>query len=365
LLTGNTVEEIYFWTLLATTFYAEQNTLSPIINDHEKDITMASTLSFSSFNLQNFQQAGKKIYSNTVTVDQYNAKLDWTRSKVLELDTDIICFQELWSRSCLDDVFSHPSLSSYTLEYIKNENESPWYGIAVAVAIRSPWKASKKNLYKKFEFTNLNKINDNDGEDDEVEVKINRFSRTIINLMLKNETNQNDPEINLYVAHLKSKLPARVKGIDSKHQAAIGSAISTIRRTAEAAALRWLLTNAMKQSNTPTVLIGDLNDDPTSNTLALITQQPSLASSARGSDTSLYSTLQLQQLKSFRDVFYTHEFNRLKGTIDHILVSQEFFEHSANALWEHVDTSIWNDHLNDNSSATSDHGIVKSVFKKI
>jgi len=161
---------------------------------------------------------------------------------------------------------------------------------------------------------------------------------------------------------LKSKLPARVKKIAKRYQDPVGSAISTIRRTAEATALRMMLVDQMKGENTPTVVLGDLNDDPNSNTVNLMTDQPTMTKNSKGSTDALYSTLFLQQMQSFRDVFYTHEYKNHKGVLDHILVSEEFFDHSRVSKWNHKETLIWNDHIEDDDPYTSDHGIVKSTF---
>ena len=321
---------------------------------------MTTRLSFASFNLYNFQKAGSKVYSNTVSASLYDKKLNWTRERLIDIDTDIIAFQELWARECLDDVFNTPPLSNYQLVYIKDD--SAWYGIAVAIAVRKPWSIKSKELIKSFPFDALCKIDEGDGEDDEVDLRIKKFSRTIIKATISHPL-VTLPDFTIFVAHFKAKLPTRVSSISSVHRSAIGSAISTIRRTAEAAALRWLLTNHMKGNNNPTVVIGDLNDDPRSNTLALLTQQPNQLINARGSDTSLYSTLQLQQLKSYRDVFYTHNYHNSKDTIDHILVSEELFEPSNKAIAKHIETRVWNDYIDDDHVHTSDHGIIKASFK--
>ena len=55
---------------------------------------------------------------------------------------------------------------------------------------------------------------------------------------------------------------------------AIGAAISTIRRTAEATALRVLLTEVMKGTETPVIVLGDVNDGQHSNTVNILTEQP-------------------------------------------------------------------------------------------
>ena len=126
--------------------------------------------------------------------------------------------------------------------------------------------------------------------------------------------------------------------------------------------VRMMLIDQMKGKNTPTVVLGDLNDDPHSNTVNLMTDQPTMTKNSTGSTDALYSTLFLQQMQSFRDVFYTHEYKNHKGVLDHILVSEEFFEGSKNSKWSHKETSIWNDHIEDDDPYTSDHGIVKSSF---
>jgi endonuclease/exonuclease/phosphatase family metal-dependent hydrolase len=322
-----------------------------------------TTISFASFNLYNFQEAGKKIYKKTVTQQEYAEKLAWTSEMLKLVNADVFAFQELWSWKCLSAAFEKANLSDeYTLVYLSDLDEPKWRGIAVAVAIRKKWTIKTKNILKKFPFENIVKVDHDDDEDDEINLKIDRFSRSIINLELEKDNRV----INVYAAHLKAKLPTRTSNeIPTKHQGAIGSAISTIRRTAEAAALRWELTNVMKNKSVATVLIGDLNDDPRSNTLAILTEQPSMTSSSRGRDTALYSALQLQQLKSFRDVFYTHEFNRLKDTLDHILVSEQFFSSSNDAEWRHESTKVWNDFIEDESSTSSDHGIIKATFEAI
>lgn len=47
------------------------------------------------------------------------------------------------------------------------------------------------------------------------------------------------------------------------HANALGQAMSTIRRTAQATALRVLLTEVMKGTVTPVIVLGDVNDGST------------------------------------------------------------------------------------------------------
>ncbi|PTY37242.1 hypothetical protein BGP77_00455 [Saccharospirillum sp. MSK14-1] len=278
---------------------------------------------------------------------------------LIEVDADVVVFQELWHKDALDEVLSVPELSNYQTQYIADR----WYNIAVAMIVRAPWHIASAEVIKKFPFTELVKLDDGDGEDDDVSVHIDQFSRSVIKAQIAHSSHQKTPPFTLYACHLKSKLPARMSNVDRHYRSAVGSAVSTIRRTAEATALRMMLIDQMRGSNTPVVVIGDLNDDPLSNTLSLITDQPTLSNRARGADRSLYSTLFFQQLKSFRDVYYTHEHNSHKGVLDHILVSEEFFEYSSDVIWKHQDTRIWNDHIDDDNPYSTDHGIIRSSFR--
>ena len=319
------------------------------------------TISFASFNLYNYQITGKYVYRHKVTAAEYKNKKAWIVSMLKKIDADVIAFQELWTWECLTKAFTEAGLADdYTLLSISDAAAPTWRGISVAMAVRKPWRVAEKTTIKKFPFTQLIKQNHDDDEDDELKLEIDQFSRTIIKATIEKGGKQMD----VYAAHLKAKLPTEIKTreIAKKHHDAIGSAISTIRRTAEAAALRWELTNAMKGNSNPVVVIGDLNDDPHSNTLSIITEQPIMTTKARGADTALYSTLMLEQLKSFRDVFYSHEYKNAKDTLDHILVSKEFFEFARGSKWRHTETQIWNDFIGDEDGASSDHGIIKASF---
>lgn len=313
---------------------------------------MPADISFASFNLYNFQKAGAKTHGATpVSQSHYDQQRDWTLARLKEMDADVVAFQELWDKSCLEDVLT--GLPQYKAFYI---GES-WYNIAVAFIVCDTWQVMEHEVIKAFPFEQIVKTDDKDGEDDEFTLSINKFSRSVLKLKIKSTTSNTTPEITVFACHLKSKLPAR-----SVNDAALGSAASTIRRTAEAAALRMILDEHMAGAGTPTVVIGDLNDDPLSNTLNILTTQPTMTKRSRGVDKALYNSLFFEQLKSFRDVFYTHEHNHHLGVLDHVLVSEEFFEHSTDAVWQHKGTKIWNDHIDDGLAYTSDHGIVKASF---
>ena len=177
----------------------------------------------------------------------------------------------------------------------------------------------------------------------------------------------------MFVAHLKSKLPTQIDGetwydADPEtyrdHRNALGAAISTIRRTAEATALRVLLTEVMKGTETPVLVLGDLNDGQHSNTINILTEQPNylVGESRGGADIGLYTAQTLQEYRDTRDVYYTHVHQDLRESLDHVLVSEQFYDHSRQRQWLFDGLSINNDHLNDEdhrATGTGDHGVVK------
>lgn len=321
---------------------------------------MSTDISFATFNLFNFQEVGKSVYTSApVTVQNYLPKLFWTQQKLNEINADVIAFQELWSKGCLLQAFEAAEFQDYELVFIDDD----WYNTAVALAVRKPWRVVDKTVIKEFPFNQLVRVDDEAQEDDDVRVEISKFSRSILKVNIRPEGGGDKETISVFACHLKSKLKTHVSGLPEHFNTPVGLALSTIRRTAEAAALRIILSRHMQGENTPVVVLGDLNDDPYSNTLAILTEQPTMTRFSRGTDKGLYSTLFLQQLQSYRDVYYTHQFQNHKGVIDHILVSEEFCDFSSDGHWQHVDTRIWNDYIDDEQAFTSDHGIMRSAFR--
>ena len=70
-----------------------------------------------------------------------------------------------------------------------------------------------------------------------------------------------------------------------------------------------------------------------------------------------------------RDVYYTHVHEDLRESLDHVMVSEQFYDHSYRRQWLFDGLAITNDHLNDDSAdvhrekGTTDHGIVMCRFR--
>lgn len=331
-------------------------------------------VSFATCNLYNLNEPGLRIYSdeNGWSQEEYDKKLSWTAQAITNVQADVWAFQELWHTGSLETVFSTASFSDeYTLLAPPNHAGQR---IVCAGAVRSSILVGEPEWIDAFpEYFRLSSGGGDDQTSD-IAVQIDRFSRPVLHFEVKPRSNGR--RIHVYVCHFKSKGPTKIyrepwysAQIYSKHSEAIGAAISTIRRTAEATAMRLILTERMKGTNTPVVVMGDLNDGQHSNTLNILTGQPNYLLSGLsegGSDVDLYSVGTLQEYRSQRDVYYTHVFNKTRESLDHILLSQEFYDNSRNRIWAFKGMEIANDHLNSDDhkeTGSSDHGIVRATFE--
>jgi exonuclease III len=332
---------------------------------------MASILKFATLNLNNLQLPGEPMYFGATCSDsEYDEKIKWTATMLKKIDADIIAFQELWTPKCLEEAFKEAGLKNDYNLYCENTNE---HRISVAAAIRKTLTGTNPtwivNLPDEFV---LKKRQNTSGDEPDYSVKvgIDNFSRPVLRITV---TPEKGPDIVLFVAHLKSK---KIMPLDSqennnnnikRHSTAIGSALSTIRRTAEAAGLRVLLNQDMRDTDTPVVVMGDLNDDQLGVITSIVTEQPRyrlfLASRVgHRSDRGLYSVATLQEYRSLRDVYYTYIYKGQRESLDHILVSEQFYDHSSNRVWSFKEMRILNDHLDDADPSTSDHGPVIATF---
>ena len=123
---------------------------------------------------------------------------------------------------------------------------------------------------------------------------------------------------------------------------------------AEAAALRFLLSEQTKGTDTPVIILGDINDGQHSNTAHIPTEQPRylVGDSVGGGDTSLYTVQTLQEYRNTRDVYHTHVHQGIMELLDDILVSQELYDNNRKRLW-----------LFDGMTVRNDHGIVCATFR--
>jgi endonuclease/exonuclease/phosphatase family metal-dependent hydrolase len=333
------------------------------------------TLSIATFNLYNLNQPGLPLYrdSDGWSVQEHERKIEWTARILGFLKSDVFAFQELWHRDSLAAAVERAGLgAAYDLVLPPGANGTK---IVCAAMVGKGLLTGTPEWITGFPEKFKLQSRGDDPQTPQIEVRIDGFSRPVLHFTIAPRDDERD--IHVYVCHFKSKAPTEVfrepwyladKRFYGKHTTALGATLSTIRRSAEAAALRMLLTERLKGTLTPVIVLGDLNDAQHSNTANILTGQPDylVGDAIGGSDTALYTAQTLQEFRDTRDVYYTYVHQRMRESLDHILVSEQFYDHSRRRRWLFDGMTVNNDHLdfdNHKADGTNDHGIVRAVFR--
>lgn len=333
------------------------------------------TLSIATINLLNLNLPGRRLYTDPDgwTPEVYARKVDWTARQLGVVAADVVGFQELWHADCLGDVLRAAGVAD---DYdVLVPPGADGRAIVCAAIVRKGLLAGPPTWIDRFPDGFRLESSGDDPQTPAISVNIDAFSRPVLHFAIR--PRDDEPELHVYVCHFKSKGPTKVfrepwfvadRDTYTKHATALGAALSTIRRTAEAAALRFVLTERMKDNDTPVVVIGDVNDGQHSNTANILTGQPRylVGDSVGGGDLALYAAQTLQEYRDTRDVYYTHVHQDVRESLDHVLVSQELYDNSRRRRWLFQRLTVNNDHLDFDDhavSGTSDHGVVRAVFR--
>jgi predicted extracellular nuclease len=331
--------------------------------------------SVATFNLYNFQLPGLPMnpFQKPWTKAEFERKVSWTARMLDTIDADIVGLQELWHAEAMETVLARQALEG---KYDLLAEPATGDRIICAAIVRKGLLRGDPTWVSEFpDAVRLESTDPLDPQAPAIAVHIHGFSRPVLHFQVA--LRDDPPLVEVFVAHLKSKLPTQINNetwyeADPEtyrdHRNALGSAISTIRRTAEATALRVLLTEVMKGTATPVLVLGDLNDGQHSNTSNILTEQPNylVGDSQGGADIGLYSAQTLQEYRDTRDVYYTHVHQDLRESLDHVMVSEQFYDHSRQRRWLFDGLAISNDHLNEEDHrghGTGDHGVVKVAFR--
>ena len=334
---------------------------------------MATHVSFTTFNLYNLNRPGLPLYQNTApwTAAEYAAKIDFSARMLTLMASDVIGFQELWHEGALADILDAAGMGDGFQALVPAGHDGG--KIVCAAAVRKDILEDDPNWIESFPENFEMSSRGDDPQTSAISVSLSKFSRPVLHFRIRPEPKASP--IHVFVCHFKSKGPTKIfrepwytPQAYSRHSEAIGGGLSTIRRTAEATALRMILTDLMKDTREPVVVLGDVNDGVLSNTVNILTGQPRylMGFSQGGGDTDLYTAQTLQQYRSTRDVYYTHIFNNERESLDEILVSEEFYDNSRRRIWKFKELVVQNDHLNFDEHrqlGTNDHGVVRATFE--
>lgn len=328
--------------------------------------------SVATFNLFNLNLPGLPMYADPKgwAQTQYDKKITWTARQIDLLQADVLAFQELWHGQALAEAVAASGLAGQYQLLVPPKTVGK--KIVCAAAVRNEVPVESVEWIERFPAECVLRSAGGDPQTPAISVGIKGFSRPVLHAQLR--LHPEEPLVHLYVCHFKSKGPTDLfrepwydKAVHGPHAAGLGAAVSTIRRTAEAAAMRVLLNQVLKNTNSPVIVMGDINDGQGSNTQNVLTGQPSyLFGDARGGgDTALYSAQIMQEFRDTRDVLYTYSHLGMKESLDHVLFSQEFYDQSKKRRWAFDGLTVANDHLNQDdhkTSGTNDHGIIKAAF---
>lgn len=317
-----------------------------------------TNLKIASFNLMNLALPDRPTYpGERLSANEYARKADWTADLLREMDADFVGFQEVFHREALVDVV----------------NRSGCYGRATVDVAGETGNLPRVGFVSRLPVKKVEVI-----RDFPVEARLDvqgqflpftQFHRPVFRVQVELPGGL---QAVILVVHLKSKRPMVDEG-RPRHdpwEEARGQARSLILRACEAAALRWIILHEIRHTETPLILLGDLNDATHAVTSDILQGDvpnryfpPEVKKKMW--DIALYSCGDLQVRKSYKDVYYTHLHDSHYESLDHIFVSQEFINENPRHL-AHVEyLRVYNDHLLDPSLTdekpkpwVSDHGAV-------
>jgi predicted extracellular nuclease len=302
------------------------------------------------FNVLNLARVGEPYYDDTppYTATEFDKKADWIAEQLRRMDADVVGFQEVFHADALREVCTRSGRFGPD-DTVVAPGADGLSGPRVGFASTLPL-AGEAEPIERFP----------DGVDvpaEGIALPGGTFSRPVLRarVVLDEATGTT---CTVFVVHLKSKRPTVAPGaVDhDPREEALGKARSLVRRAAEAVALRLLLLSEIVDNDQPAIVLGDLNDGTRAVTTDVVMgdapsrfwpppQQPELRQAYW--DRLLYSAHELVSRRTGRDVSYTHIFSGHYDNLDHILVSQEFYERNPARIGDAVDLRYFNDHLVD------------------
>ncbi|MBN2695145.1 endonuclease/exonuclease/phosphatase family protein [bacterium] len=315
------------------------------------------------FNLMNFIAPEKDFYNETpYTQEEFDKKTHWSLIQLEKMSCDFIGFQEIFDEEAfIKFVKSYKPMENATIMAPDANGKGPVVGFATTLKL-----LSKPEVISNFPLDSILSFNNQD-------IPINKFTRAVLKVNIELP---NGLPCTIIISHLKSKRPMIQHGKSGgAFQYSLGKAKALLVRASESLALRSIIIDELKNSNKPLILIGDLNDSGDSVTSEIISGTepwPDLPKEQKKKiwDTLLYNTYDIQLQNTTRDVFFSHIHNHKYETLDHIMVSQEFYIHNPNRVGKIEYLHFYNDHLIDSMLITpenpriySDHGQLVAQIK--
>lgn len=352
------------------------------------------------FNASNLVLPNVVFYGDEKYTDRrYDQKLDWMSDQLIRMDADIVCFQEVFHQEALQQLADTYHDKIAKIETSEARLAKLRYNTVLhheCGSIDPTHTGPSPGLgmlarYTALDIRETQDVSDNPisiAQDDGMSFTFTKLSRPVAAVTVDVEGNP----LRVVNAHLKSKRPSYLKLKDDDGQPILdadGSAVyepasdrsnlmfyerslaslrSQIRRSAEGAHLRRLIVEEIRDNQIPLVLCGDLNDDFESTSTQMIAGEELLfggSSQLKRNywDVKLYSASKIHTQRSELSDYYSYIYDGHHSTIDHIMISEEFYYRNPRAPAALNYVQALNDHLVDRAifsdrpvSGSSDHG---------
>ncbi len=323
------------------------------------------SIKVATFNTYNLVLPEVVYYSNRqYSQKDYDRKVAWIAEQLRRMDADIVGFQEVFHEEALKDAITASGIYDNS-EVIMGKEQGGSPGPLNGLVSRYP-VAEQGSIVLFPDEARL--------EYEDAVVPIDRFTKPVIWAVLRIS---DDIAFTVFVVHLKSKRPLFAEGADLNDPKvrASGKAKALVLRAAESLALRCILVDKIRDTTTPVILLGDVNDAVHAVTSDIIAGSPPwryLPQERKKEiwDVMLYNVKDIHARRSYRDVYYTHIFNGNYESLDHVFVSEEFVQPNPEHIGSVENVMVLNDHLIDETLASeeipnwqSDHGQVVATIQ--
>ncbi len=381
-----------------------------------------------SFNVKNLIGPDQEYYTyESYTPEEYAWKEDWLADQLVTMDSDIVCFQEIFEEKALRSVIDEADrrgaasnadvLPDRSKRYAKKAifrklGYTPYdkSGLAFAPNLNDGDPGQRRPgvaILSRFGFVGTPEIiqdltpalhipfSELDGAEGG-SFRISRLSRPI----LKARIPVGNQVVTVFTCHLKSKLGEyqRPSGADFAPESdllaydpvgrALGSLRAGLRRMAEAWVLRREIVKELNAGN-PVMVTGDFNDGEHAVSSEIISGETPFRNyswmrrhdAAQANDrytkdenlqirsaidaVRLWSAERLFIKKSLRDMVYTSAFGGVYESIDQIYLSPHFLPETRGHIGEMEYFSVLNDHLTDGSHAEAPYNKLASDHGQI
>lgn len=328
------------------------------------------------WNLRNLANPGVEYYpGEKYSPADFERKIGWINAQLGTMDADVAGFQEVFHKEALVKAVGKAMGKDVRVIVTPPDDDAqlqPTLKPRVALATRLPIIGQPTVIRDIPQDASLHFL-DGDGKPT-ASLPITSFSRPVLRVELelwKNAAGSAEKAV-VFVVHLKSMSPEIFEGQDDQDPMvyALGEARAQLRRTAEAAGIRSLVRRELEGTRTPVIVLGDCNAG-TPSVVASIMSGPApgrylkTEEKQRLWDRMLYDAIELQSRQSLNGTYYTHIFQGHYEALDHILLSEEFYDRNPAHIARVEYVRLFTDHLVDGDlcpdripSWQSDHGAV-------